>query len=163
MSSPSRTVIGPLTTIFTPPQQCSTAYFNETVFGWLEGLYGFYADCQSTRQCYPGTGTELKTYDLSAFYSPGLYCPKGWNSAPYGGWNDDTFDPSPTLLPGESATFCCPSRFDYGFRNLSRNLQGGFSYVGLGVDESTAQFLLGLGAYCDSDGDGAVFRTTDDI
>jgi hypothetical protein len=104
-AAPDRTVIGPLTTTFTPPTECATP-FDLALPATKLGLGLFYWDCNSKRSCFPGRGRSLATNVPGGFYSPGLYCPEGWETAA----TIDSRTPKlySSLLPGETAAICCP-------------------------------------------------------
>jgi hypothetical protein len=100
-----RTLVGPLTTNFIPPDDCVTPFEYASFGGGLElGIYG--ENCASERSCLPGTGTDPATYTTGGYYSPGLNCPEGWETAT----TIDSRIPElqSQLLPDESAALCCP-------------------------------------------------------
>ena len=147
MSSPTITspptprsyLLGPLTTTFTPPQECSylAAYGVGSSDVYIPGLD---QGCSSsipgdTTTCWPAilpsAWSSILQY-LSAtstifnglgFYSPGLQCPLGYASAcvtatpfsdlssSYAGNNDFSFQYA--LESGETAIGCCPSYVDH--------------------------------------------------
>jgi hypothetical protein len=94
-----------LTTTFTPPSSCNglavqlgAPGFDSTPF------YAPYSDCypgSSLFSFYWGTG------DVNLWYTPGLFCPKGYTTAAtWGGGIETEFDNPPSS--GESAYLCCP-------------------------------------------------------
>jgi hypothetical protein len=129
------TIVGPLTTAFSPPQDCSR----------LKGVrYDTYLDlfwggeCSTRRatqtvwpgravitpatSCYPSGytfeaawfefGIDLVSYYYATtFYSPGLTCPTGWSAIRVGTYgqrlNLDGALKS-LLKPGETLVGCCP-------------------------------------------------------
>lgn len=138
MSSPTtssfpttmRSSLGPLTTTFTLPQECS-------IYGVMaEDQIRYFAkaqDCSGyglidTSTCWPSVPPSLfveKTLMLPneqflglGFYSPGLVCPSGFTSActaasvlagePFP-QIDVPFVPKFPLEPGETAVGCCPT------------------------------------------------------
>ena len=142
MSFPVSTTtnFGPLTTVFTPPDDCSTAY----VHAAGEGLYGFWgSSCEIDTKgsvpgsnpapratCVPGNhgdyyaGADSAIFTSIPVYSPGLVCPAGWTSACSisrikGGAPPSTgrfVTPADyyiwnQLREGETATACCPSSY----------------------------------------------------
>ncbi|KAI9667107.1 MAG: hypothetical protein M1831_001284 [Alyxoria varia] len=132
--TPSRPVLGPLTTTFTPPPSCSFLYaVGETEFNRASTCGDFYGDDLS---CWPPPTARVreKVADLAGYgiYSPGLYCPKGHATAcratagNYGGFSFQF-----PLGGGETAVGCCPTGYEcdpqiatgpsqYCFQTLSR-------------------------------------------
>ncbi|KAK4202965.1 hypothetical protein QBC40DRAFT_34570 [Triangularia verruculosa] len=125
------TNLGPLTTIFTPPAECTVAV-GAGRGGLLGNLFGGGDDwstaylgqaCSRNRAidntaCWPTTtaGAESKEAPLSGwgFYSPGLHCPGGYATAcmATGGSNGGSEWPVQfRLLAGETAAGCCPSGY----------------------------------------------------
>jgi hypothetical protein len=121
----SRTILGPLTTVFTPPPLCTTV-FAETTLGSDDGFYVWRA-----QTCYHGSGGEASsvlrdnsdcwptpTTGVSApygpflgwgFYSPGLLCPQGYSRACTAVAGAKTEWPAQFVLDaGETAVGCCP-------------------------------------------------------
>ncbi|KAB5513173.1 hypothetical protein GE09DRAFT_636398 [Coniochaeta sp. 2T2.1] len=106
-----RVVIGPLTTTFTPPPECSRCF----VYSQLDPIFlidcvAYFRDCTSRQACLPVIGDQ----DVipPGFYSPGIQCPSGWITAlviDRGHSNMEVF--YSTLLPDETAALCCPSEF----------------------------------------------------
>ncbi|RDW63067.1 uncharacterized protein DSM5745_10178 [Aspergillus mulundensis] len=92
--------LGPVTTTFTPPPACTAS--NQLALGSLDTRTGIYVylssqctatvdfeDCTPTTTSEPtttgepvyGGGTDWIEYDgYGVYYSPGLYCPKGWKT-----------------------------------------------------------------------------------
>jgi len=106
----NRTLIGPLTTTFTPPKDCPTP-FNWAFVTEQVDLDYYGVNCVSERSCFPGVGTEPTTFPAGGIFSPGLYCPSGWETAA-------TIDSRLTelqsqLQPDESAVLCCPRCLDH--------------------------------------------------
>ena len=124
--------LGPLTTTFTPPPECSTAFlYYDSVLG-VNGYWG--ESCVSddvkaaavtgvyASSCYPEgwAGPFATNYrghpDQLAVFSPGLHCPRGWTSAC--SVERQTEDDGPTdtqsafwsvLDAGETGIGCCPT------------------------------------------------------
>ncbi|KJZ77397.1 hypothetical protein HIM_03121 [Hirsutella minnesotensis 3608] len=128
----SRLNVGPMTTAFEPPARCFDRTLNSGVSttlqqGGLEfadDLSMFITDIRSAEEICPSASIfpclphfrkyrELKGPHL--FYSPGIACPKGWQTvASVMGSNTPNSlryingIVASTLLPGESAFICCP-------------------------------------------------------
>ncbi|OIW26299.1 hypothetical protein CONLIGDRAFT_646477 [Coniochaeta ligniaria NRRL 30616] len=100
-----RTVLGPLTTTFTPPEGCDKCFDH---FNLPTGVncVAYYWDCDSRRPCIPVIG-DVSTIP-PGFYSPGFHCPEGWLTALI---IDSQLDIFLTLLPDETAALCCPSEY----------------------------------------------------
>ena len=129
-------LLGPLTTTFTPPQECS--YF--AILGWDDTIYlsGLDQGCYSqtpidTTTCWPSihssawaTISPSLTQALEApysfnglgFYSPGVHCPSGYVSACSGAVSSNGQSPFATegdyfsfqypLEADETGVGCCP-------------------------------------------------------
>ncbi|KAK4173309.1 hypothetical protein QBC36DRAFT_381090 [Triangularia setosa] len=131
------TNLGPLTTTFTPPPECTIAV-GAGRGGFLGDLFGDGDDrsiaylgqaCYRNRAiddgaCWPTTtaGAESKEAPLNGwgFYSPGLHCPGGYATAcaATGGSGGGSGWPVQfRLLAGETAVGCCPS--GYGCANIN--------------------------------------------
>lgn len=145
--SASRTasIAGPLTTVFTPPFDCSAIHAITSVLtstntanlgGWFRPGVVAYMPSEAwasgwkdqpsvSNTCYP---SGVATRQISAFYSPGVYCPHGWTSAmtmlnsEIRTESSITFTPSNyaqssqasvllrSLLPNETMVLCCPGK-----------------------------------------------------
>ncbi|KAL3959919.1 hypothetical protein ACCO45_005036 [Purpureocillium lilacinum] len=123
-----RQVIAPLTTTFTPAPECS--HWTDSGPGRITSgtlsaqCVAFYSivvcnsQTTSAPPCLP-TGSTFETV-YGAFYSPGLFCPSGWQPVAsvtagdkgdeYGFKNAMRVD---ALLPDETAVACCPSNYAY--------------------------------------------------
>ncbi|KAJ6442545.1 syndecan domain-containing protein [Purpureocillium lavendulum] len=123
-----RQVIAPLTTTFTPAPECS--HWTDSGPGRITSgtlsaqCVAFYSvvvcnsQTTSAPPCLP-TGSTFETV-YGAFYSPGLFCPSGWQPVAsvtagekgdeYGFKNAMRVD---ALLPDETAIACCPSNYAY--------------------------------------------------
>lgn len=121
------TNLGPLTTTFTPPPECTVA-----VGAASNGLADFFGvggakdiaylgqGCSRGKAfdattCWPGTskGAEERDAPLSGwgFYSPGLHCPVGYAtacSATGGSGGGSGWPVQFKLRDGETAVGCCP-------------------------------------------------------
>ncbi|KAF4495590.1 hypothetical protein FAGAP_8274 [Fusarium agapanthi] len=87
--------IGPLTTTYTPPPECTRATTDHLVYALESSLvYGFSSpDCviDPYEKCLPsGAAMDsiIKEYSnpksgqgIHAFHSPGIHCPEGWTTA----------------------------------------------------------------------------------
>jgi hypothetical protein len=112
----SGTVLGPLTTAWSPPDSC-TVYVPECVGAKCTKAYraqqcvGPQAWGSDNAECWPPVtvSTPKPPFQGWGYYSPGLVCPTGYTTActaEYGGtseWNMQF-----TLAPGETAVGCCP-------------------------------------------------------
>ena len=126
----SRTIIGPLTTTFTPPAECLTL----GAFGTGSGAVSFYRaeGCSNSRlidatTCWPPASSSLPPSVLNTdanlnglgIYSPGLACPSGYTTACKEQLDSRGSDVPPAnasstrfqfpLIPNETAVGCCPS------------------------------------------------------
>ncbi|KAB5533499.1 hypothetical protein GE09DRAFT_362534 [Coniochaeta sp. 2T2.1] len=108
--STSRSVLGPLTTIFTPLANCASCY--ASLGDPL--CTAFFSNCRSQQGCLPSIGSATSVG--YGFYSPGLYCPHEWTVALY--YDQVPEPPAPklsslmqTLLPGENGALCCPEGY----------------------------------------------------
>jgi hypothetical protein len=134
---PTRNVLGPLTTTFTPPPACSSCFLDDAQSGadsrldyyiWLCDAYRTAPVCgrpgSSLQECVPSVTSGLDPASLLAselagaltttagFYSPGLVCPDNWVTATSVAWTSDldsAFGSLQTLLASETAAICCPS------------------------------------------------------
>jgi hypothetical protein len=124
----SRTNVGPLTTVFTPPTACFTpAIESDADPSVFQAYYGNTCIATGTGStlvlapsCYPpGTGIVFASYSTMPFYSPGLSCPAGFTSACAVTRVEGETLPQSTrstdpniwsmLEPGETAIACCPT------------------------------------------------------
>ncbi|ORY58519.1 uncharacterized protein BCR38DRAFT_413371 [Pseudomassariella vexata] len=117
MASP-RTLLGPLTTTWTPPPVCSYAMALGCATcstGWQgqtcneKSLAHDYTDCWPPRSSkFPDPGVMMGW----GFYSPGIACPVGYTTAAIAtqggktGWGLEF-----SMTEGETAAACCPSGF----------------------------------------------------
>ncbi|KAK4134635.1 hypothetical protein BT67DRAFT_434085 [Trichocladium antarcticum] len=112
-----RTILGPLTTTFTPPAPCSVA------IGWCRtcnvawrGQTCAPDTVQDDTACWPAT-TEgapepSQMFFGRGFYSPGLLCPVGYSSACSATEGGKTGMKAQFLMePGETFVGCCPTGF----------------------------------------------------
>ncbi|KAH8678453.1 hypothetical protein BX600DRAFT_507398 [Xylariales sp. PMI_506] len=126
MSTASRTLLGPLTTTFTPPASCTIAWFGGVTSGTAQAWVA--QDCHPVTDyvneddlaCWPTPTSGAYTPSTSprvwangwGFYSPGLICPSGYSSAcsaTAAGTSD--FSMQFPLTAGETAIGCCPSGY----------------------------------------------------
>lgn len=116
-----RTVLGPLTTTFTPPAACSqlvaqcstcnSAFQAQECHSSSNEVFTI----QDDKSCWPplsGLATVFSfgpTLGGYGFFSPGLVCPHGYTSAcsATGGGHSD-WGVEYSLVPGETAVGCCP-------------------------------------------------------
>ncbi|KAB5533454.1 hypothetical protein GE09DRAFT_361557 [Coniochaeta sp. 2T2.1] len=119
-----RVVIGPLTTTFTPPPECSMCVEDASMkYSYSNDCVAYFRDCTSKRlACLPVNGDQ----DIipRGFYSPGLQCPSGWITAMVvdrGHADMEVF--YSTLLPDETAALCCPSEFPAAAWDTTRGFE----------------------------------------
>ncbi|KAF2231678.1 hypothetical protein EV356DRAFT_535352 [Viridothelium virens] len=135
MSLASRTVLGPLTTTFTPPPSCSslfrsldvsfTVLFPTVAVRAASCAYGLAPQMVDDVGCWPSMTTEATAQVSSGgwgLYSPGLSCPSGYTSAcsavaaksesALAFTSVEGFQFQFPLLASETATGCCPSGYD---------------------------------------------------
>lgn len=124
-SSLDRTILGPLTTTFTPPPSCNFVYMSPTsgLTGYLVPFIGRMAmSCvlddgefmypRHDASCWPPApgasgSTFLTLMKNEAVYSPGLLCPAGYSKA----WVGTPGNGAVPLASDETAIGCCPSGF----------------------------------------------------
>lgn len=125
-STSSRTaLLGPLTTTFTPPDECAWAFFLSMTATAPTGVAaqtcdgddggGGNANADATG-CWPaGAFTTSASLFGGGFYSPGLVCPSGYATAcsataGEGGRvvGEDGWSTQFALVEGETAVGCCP-------------------------------------------------------
>ncbi|KAK5989316.1 hypothetical protein PT974_10831 [Cladobotryum mycophilum] len=125
-ASSTRAILGPLTTVFNPPDYCKQCFIDPLSGTGSEigicSLYKSRGMCtsQTLAECLPSATNYYDLLPSSAFYSPGLECPSGWQTmafvssllnynyvSPTNGVNPNT------LLQGETAIICCPSGMTY--------------------------------------------------
>lgn len=132
---------GPVTTTFTPAPTCLGT--DQILLGTIGTdnpyiMYSVQCDTTSFANCVPSaTTTPFSSTDVEwassvgSYYSPGLYCPSGWETVAQAGRDGDKsyttsgamsfaskervpyFDYMPTLLasilqPSETVVLCCP-------------------------------------------------------
>jgi hypothetical protein len=120
MASP-RTLLGPLTTVWTPPAVCSYAMVlcETCTTAWQAQTCNPSSNAHDFTDCWPPRASYA-TADPGVmmgwgFYSPGLACPIGYATVAQAtaggamGWNVEY-----SMLPGETAAACCP-RYDADF------------------------------------------------
>ena len=122
--TPSRSIIGPLTTTFTPPSHCSEVGLGRFAdgYGVLSAWVAMVGVVSSGNnfptnddRCWP-SATRISSQDAQGWgiYSPGLICPAGYTtactSAPaISNWrSSEGFEFMSPVLPGETAAGCCP-------------------------------------------------------
>ena len=126
-SSTTRASLGPLTSIFNPPDACS--YYGGA--GNSADLNGFWAaqGCSDstmidTDTCWPPITSTLPQpsppLEGFGFYSPGLVCPNGYYTACVSSYATEESAAASTIFaseyefqfelePGETAVGCCPT------------------------------------------------------
>ncbi|VBB80346.1 Putative protein of unknown function [Podospora comata] len=114
--SNGRQLIGPLTTVYTPSHNCRFGFVesgnSDASTTTLDTIgYSYGSDCPSIRSCLPSMATIVRR----DFYSPGLYCPMGWERATKitHGMTDSVraINNLRALSTDETAAFYCPSGF----------------------------------------------------
>ena len=111
-----RTILGPLTTFFTPPEFCmvhATGTVGLPIFlGQTCGPTGV----QDEARCWPTAKpnvAKLPPFNGWGFYSPGLRCPAGYTTACRASANvAATITQAPrqfAMEAGETAIGCCPT------------------------------------------------------
>lgn len=115
----ARTNLGPLTSTFTQPPECTTAIAEASggvVLGRLAQVCGAETGVVDT-SCWPSTGGGVSHPSTDSFgwgfYSPGVVCPAGHTSAcsATGGPHSIVKSDWPlqyTLSASETAVGCCP-------------------------------------------------------
>jgi hypothetical protein len=98
------TNIGPLTTTFTPPSDCSWLSVNllgSPIPTWTE-FYNYKGIVWPTAlRCFPSGYPYAYSDRFSGFYSPGI-CPSEWTA-----WYPTSNFPD----PAETTAYCCPPGF----------------------------------------------------
>lgn len=121
VSSLVRTVLGPLTTVFTPPPSCSRVFFGSLTditygplsAGWqaqsCAGTAGWPRNFQLDASCWPPGMPAFASVPWPnwAVYSPGRLCPAGYTKA----WMGTTGIGDLPVAAGETVIGCCPSGY----------------------------------------------------
>ncbi|KAK4198772.1 hypothetical protein QBC40DRAFT_204326 [Triangularia verruculosa] len=118
--STGRQLIGPLTTVYTPSHNCRFGFVqsgnsdaSDLTLDTIGYAYG--SDCLSVRSCLPSMPTAVRR----DYYSPGIYCPMGWETATKlaHGMTDSVRAIAilRALSTDETAAFCCPSGFTFSY------------------------------------------------
>lgn len=112
-----RTNLGPLTTTFTQPPECTTAaaaVSGQTLLGQLAQVCGTDGGAIIT-SCWPATSGDVAGPKTDApgwgFYSPGISCPAGHTSAcsaTAGLFGKTEWPLQYSLSASETAVGCCP-------------------------------------------------------
>ncbi|KAH8647121.1 hypothetical protein BX600DRAFT_518407 [Xylariales sp. PMI_506] len=117
MTSP-RTLLGPLTTTWTPPPVCSYAMAlgcSTCYTGWQGQTCNPSSNAHDYTDCWPPRASSMPDPGVMmgwGFYSPGLVCPHGYTTAAMAtqggstGWGLEY-----SLTQGETAAACCPTGF----------------------------------------------------
>ncbi|KAI3320938.1 hypothetical protein HD806DRAFT_504049 [Xylariaceae sp. AK1471] len=137
-ASSSRTAPFPaLTTVFTPPQQCSTPFVGQYTsnFGYILPYQEYAA---SSVQCLPEIVTDsLKNIYGVSIYSPGLFCPLYYTTA--------AIDTTP------GGVICCLSGLTYTSTGCYGSTQDGYGLLGLYTQSSgIANTVTGITTIGDS-------------
>lgn len=133
----TRSILGPLTTTFTPPPACTIAVANCNTckVGWLAqtcfSSNSLFQNASDESTCWPPVTITPTPGNLSSygFYSPGLICPSGYSTAcaaagtaktaVTGLANGTGFAFQYDLLANETAVGCCPTYVFYFLFPLS--------------------------------------------
>lgn len=118
-TSSTRVVIGPMTTIFTPPAPC----FTDVAVGTYPGAPHIFAfpnqECDDSNNfnfattcwppfSYPNLVDMGASVALWGFYSPAFSCPSGYVSAASAtASGSSNYIPTYSMLPDETAVACC--------------------------------------------------------
>jgi hypothetical protein len=118
LSLSARTILGPLTTTFTPAPSCTIPVIacSTCNYGWGAQTC-FSGGVEDFTGCWPATGTSANLPSPTqplwgwGFYSPGLVCPQGYASACSATATNiatGTWTPQWSMSAGETAVGCCP-------------------------------------------------------
>jgi len=126
-SAQATTLIGPLSTIFTPPVTCNsiTAFIDirtssNNVVTTEIALYAGANVFVPNNNCYP-PGYNV-TFGPSQYYSPGI-CPSGWYMLAIAITSTEAdFRPKSTAVPIETIGFCCPVGYTNWFYGCASTL-----------------------------------------
>ncbi|KAK0746462.1 hypothetical protein B0T18DRAFT_294025, partial [Schizothecium vesticola] len=113
-------ILGPLTTTFTPPPQCSVGVgICSTCNVVFYGQTCVSSGAQDGTTCWPPTTSGAlapkPTLQGWGFYSPGIACPSGYTSrcsAVADSEREPGWPMQFLLAPGETAVGCCPPGFN---------------------------------------------------
>lgn len=95
----TNSIVGALTTIFTPPASCSDVITLIITSGSTAAWKGV-DDGRGDASCGPPSYLSMGIPDWT-YYSPGI-CPHGWTSATRSG------ETSPSTVGLETTAMCCP-------------------------------------------------------
>ena len=120
ITSQPRVILGPLTTTFTPPPQCSVGVgICSTCNVVFYGQTCVSSGAQDGTTCWPPTTSGAlapkPTLQGWGFYSPGIACPSGYTSRCSAVADSEREPGWPLqflLAPGETAVGCCPPGFN---------------------------------------------------
>jgi hypothetical protein len=121
-------LLGPLTTTFTPPPECSSLAFSPTLSNIEQTIAWAGQNCQGGKiqdatSCWPPARVTTRSPPLLGwgFYSPGLSCPSGMFPAcqadPTRNPGAEQFSFQYPLGPKETASGCCPMYVFTPFHN----------------------------------------------
>ena len=111
-------LLGPLTTTFTPPTDCTTIVLGKVPY---DCNYESGIDLTVATSCLPPALVQQD--ESNQYFSPGLVCPEGWSTACLGGAAAGPLTRSDDFKPGLNASYsfrvspgaaqsiagCCPS------------------------------------------------------
>ncbi|PMD22647.1 hypothetical protein NA56DRAFT_93305 [Hyaloscypha hepaticicola] len=114
-----RTILGPLTTTYTPPLSCTVhvqAGGPTNNQAWQAQSCSGANENSDNPACWPPATvtapSPVGTLATWGFYSPGLVCPIGMTTACYAtGGGSSGWQVEFSLLPQETAVGCCPTSF----------------------------------------------------
>jgi hypothetical protein len=118
----ARTILGPLTTTFTPAASCTAGQLACSTCNYAWGAQRCYSSTsgivtidgvEDDTECWPQTNAGLPEPTMPlwgwGFYSPGVICPTGYTSACSAiAGSALTWTPEWSLIAGETAIGCCP-------------------------------------------------------
>ncbi|KAK0666807.1 hypothetical protein QBC41DRAFT_255490 [Cercophora samala] len=115
ITNQARKILGDLTTTFTAPEPCWTpAHHPEINVGWLGQTCGPMG-IQDNAACWPPTTTGAPRTNSAffgwGFYSPGLECPAGYQSACTASATSQGWRVQFKMEPEETFVGCCPEGY----------------------------------------------------
>ncbi|KAJ5606493.1 hypothetical protein N7510_009274 [Penicillium lagena] len=147
---------GPLTTVFTAPSACYTAASGPGDGGAFWGVFCSYGFAYPASSCYPEgwkqttvIGDEDGSYYYYGAFSPGIYCPIGWDAVysitrSQSPWHTSDIGVYANLSIGQAATGCCPGGYTWAtYQTCVSVATTKVTYVQYGVVTASSGWMSG--------------------